>query len=302
MNRYIIQAGAAAAGLLREPLMQFFVVGAALFLVYAWSDEGLGGESRSVDEIVVGEAEIAGLESHFRRLWQRPPSWEELQALVEGWVREEILYREGLALGLDQNDPVIRKRVAQKVSFISEDLLATDPSEGEVHEWFSTHRDDYVQEPTFSFRQILIDDGTDEARARAAASAMRDGLANGMEPQALGAATLLPYELSLASAGDVARDFGDGFAAELLAMPPGEWIGPVASAYGAHLVQLTARDPGRPMELAEVRSRVERDLVRARQDEANEAFLNQLRLRYTITIVSELADRRPTNRPAGDRT
>lgn len=288
--------------LLREPLLHFFLIGSALFGAYAWTDGGPGGKQPTADEIVVDDTRIAELEAQFSRLWQRPPARGELQALVDDWVREEILYREGLTMGLERNDPIIRKRVAQKLAFISEDLMTSAPSEAQLSEWFTAHRDDYRQETMLTVQQILIDDGTDAARAQAAAAEVRDALAHGSEPSALGAATLLPHELPGAATGDIARTFGDTFAAELLDMPLGEWLGPVSSAYGAHLVRITAREPGRLLGLAEVRTEVQRDLVRARLEEANEAFMDQLRSRYVITVVSELADRRETSTNGGDRS
>lgn len=287
--------------ILREPLLHFFVIGSVLFAVYAWTDDGPGGDEASLDEIVVDGPRIASLDAQFRRLWQRPPSQAELKALVDSWVREEILYREGLAMGLDRDDSIIRKRVAQKLSFVSEDIMTVEPSEAELSQWFSEHRDDYRQEMMLTFQQILVDNGTDEARARSAAAEARDAIAAGFEPAELGIATLLPGELPAARHGTIVQSFGEGFASELLAVPLGEWRGPVSSEYGAHLVRVTARDPGRLLELSEVRSQVERDLVRARLDEANQAFLDQLRSRYRIRFEVELADRPAISSPAGFR-
>lgn len=289
------------ARLLREPLLQFFIIGSVLFTVYAWTDSGRGGYETSPDEIVVDGARIEALDAQFRRLWQRPPSQAQLQSLVDEWIREEMLYREGLAMGLDRNDSIIRKRVAQKLSFISEDIMKVTPSEAQLNQWFSEHRDDYRQEMILTFQQILLDDGTDEARAQLTAAEVRDAVAAGSEPAELGMATLLPGEFPAGTYGAIAQTFGESLAAELRGIPLGEWHGPVSSEYGAHLVRVTARDPGRYLELAEVRSRVERDLIRARLDEANRAFLDQLRSRYRISIEGELAERNVAGPTSGDR-
>lgn len=288
-------------GLLREPLLQFFVMGSALFALYAWTDAGRGGGDFSGAEIVVDDARVVELESRFRRLWQRPPSQAELQALVDDWIREEILYREGLAMGLERDDPVIRKRVAQKLSFISEDLMTQDTSEAQLEEWFSAHRENYRQETALTFQQILIDDGTDEARAQVAAERLLEALASGSAPNTLGAATLLPDQLVEATTGEIERTFGRELVTALQSVPAGEWYGPVSSAYGTHLVRITARIPGRLLEFAEVRGKVERDLIRDRLDEANEVFMDRLRSRFTITVLSERADSAFAKPAIGDR-
>ena len=119
--------------ILTEPLVHFLVLGALLFFAYGW----LGGETApSQDEIVIDDARIESLKNQFERSWQRPPSRQELDGLVDSWLREEMFYREGIALGLDQGDPVVRRRVAQKMDFISEGLLVAAPDEETLRAWF----------------------------------------------------------------------------------------------------------------------------------------------------------------------
>ena len=110
--------------LLREPLLHFLVIGAALFGLY-----GLVGKKEAEPaKIVVSAERVANLADRFARTWRRPPTQEELDGLVEDDIRDEVLYREGRAAGLDRDDAVIRRRVRQKMEFLAEDMAASAPS------------------------------------------------------------------------------------------------------------------------------------------------------------------------------
>lgn len=271
--------GAALKRLAREPLLHFFVAGAALFVLFAALDDG---GSAAPDEIVVDRARVADLAGQFQRVWQRPPSPQELQGLVDSWVREEILYREGVALGLDRDDPVLRRRIAQKMTFISEDLLSEDPTEADLQDWLDRHPDDYRIEPVLSFQQIYIDPEAGPVDARVAE--IRDALTAGAEPREQGDGTLLPTGLENATLREVARAFGNDFAEALAAAAPDTWSGPVRSGYGLHLVRVSEIEPGRPARLDDVRGAVLRDLQHARSREANDRFYQGLRERYEVRL------------------
>ena len=118
--------------LLSEPLTHFFVLGLLLFALYATVSDESG---QSAEEIVVDRARIGSLVSSFKKTWQRPPTADELQGLVDAWVREEILYREGVAIGFDRDDPVVRRRVAQKMSFVADGMVPEAPDDAELEVW-----------------------------------------------------------------------------------------------------------------------------------------------------------------------
>jgi hypothetical protein len=273
--------------LLREPLLHFLVLGAILFALYA--RVGGGGEE-APDQIVVDGPRVEGLAAQFERVWQRPPTPEELRGLVDGFVREEILYREGLALRLDRDDPVIRRRVGQKMGFLADAQADAEVTDADLQAWLDAHPDSYRVEPRTTLRQLYFDPAKRGARLGADLAAAREALAKGAgEALAKGSRepgdpTLLPATLESAPTSELARVFGDAFAEAVAALPVGGWHGPVASSYGAHLVEVRAREPGRTPALAEVRAAVERDLLRARADEASEAFYRALRERYTVRI------------------
>lgn len=280
-------------GLLREPLLHFFVLGALLFAAYGV----IAGGGESPGEIVVTRAQIENLAAVFERTWQRAPNEQELGALIEGWVREEVLYREGLALGLDRDDPVIRNRVRLKLEFIGEEAEAAEPDQASLQAWLDAHAGDYARQPAFSFTQVFFDPArraasleSDLARALAALRS-GDGAAAG-----LGDATLLPPEQSDATPAEIASVFGADFAAALAEVAPGNWQGPLRSPFGLHLVRVAQRREGGAPVLAEVREQVARDWSAARAREAKGSFYQGLRARYQVKIeappLAPLADAR----------
>lgn len=278
--------------LLAEPLVHFLALGALLFALYAAVNPS-GGAAPA--EIVVDRARVESLAAQFERVWQRPPASQELQGLVDGFVREEVLYREGLALRLDRDDPVIRRRVGQKMEFLADAGTDAEVTGADLEAWLAAHPDDYRVEPRTTLRQVYFDPArrgerldADLAAARAAleagAGAGGERAADGAGAPGPGDATLLPGSLDGATDSELARVFGEGFAQAVAGLPVGGWQGPVASSYGVHLVEVRAREPGRAPALAEVRAAVERDLLRARADEASDAFYRSLRARYEVRI------------------
>lgn len=268
---------------LREPMLHFLALGALLFVVYGWVNPDM---LREPSEIVVDQAQVEALANRFQRVWQRPPDHDELQGLIDAWVRDEILFREGVAIGMDRDDEVVRRRVVQKMIFLNESLAAEVPTEAELQAWLDAHPDDYRMAPHYLLRQLYFDPlRHDDDLQHAIAGAMKALQRN---PDArLGDTTLLPAELVDASAEVVARTFGAKFADALPDLPDGRWAGPVESGFGLHLVRIDARVPERVPELAQVRGAVERDLLNARNRQANEAFQDALRSRYTVRIEAD---------------
>lgn len=264
--------------LLREPLFHFFILGALLFALYGGLREGFGAP----DEIVVSRAQVDNLRLQYSKLWQRPPTRQELDALIDHWVREEVLYREGLAMGLDRNDAVIRRRVVQKLGFQAEGTTPAVPSEAELKAWLDTHPDDYRLEPSYSLRQVYFDPARRGVRLAADVAAARAVLASG--DSVAGDSTMLPSRLDRTPISQVARVFGSDFATALDALEAGQWSAPVRSGFGVHLVRIDARSDGRLAKLHEVRQAVERDLLQARTQQANEAFYARLLQNYTVKI------------------
>jgi PPIC-type PPIASE domain len=272
--------------IIREPLVHFFVLGAALFGLFAWLHKGA---LDAPDEIVVDGMRVDALRMQYERLWQRPPTGTELKGLVDNWIREEILYREGLALGLDRDDPVLRRRIAQKMSFMADQADPPAPTDAELQAWLDTHPDDYRIEPTYSFRQVYFDPDRHAGSLDDAIGEVRSALARGADAGKAGDSTMLPRAMSRASVTEVRRNFGDDFADALADVVPGSWAGPLRSVYGVHLVYVEGATPARAATLADVRAAVERDVGAAQSKRADDAFYESLRERYTVRYDDDVS-------------
>ncbi len=269
----------------REPLLHFLALGALLFAIYGWMNGGNTGGSES-REIVVSRGQVDSLKAQFERVWQRQPNAEELKGVIDGWVREEVMVREGLAMGLDRDDLVVRRRVVQKIEFLADGAAAgvAAPSEAQLQAWLAQHAADYQLDPVYTLAQVYFDPSRRggeqlDADVSAARRALQDG------KKAKGDSTMLPASMDKAPASEVSRIFGDEFELQLRALPVGAgWSEPVRSGFGLHLVQLSAREPGRPATLADVRAAVERDWLRDRAEAAKQDFYAKARANYTVRI------------------
>ena len=276
-----------AGTLLREPLLHFFVLGVLLFLLYGLVQ---GPSGPADDEIIVDQARIESLVANFEKTWRRRPSDEELQNLVDAWVREEILYREGLAVGFDRNDPIIRRRVAQKMSFVADGMVPDKPSDAELEQWLQDNLAEYQIPATYSLQQVYIDPQRHADDLDSFLKETLEALQRGNDPESLGDSSLLLAAVDAASSHDLARIFGSVFVEGLAEIAPGEWSGPVESGYGLHFVKISAHTPARSPQLDEVRAAVERDLLNARTSQINESFYAALRERYTVRMEVQQAN------------
>jgi len=264
--------------LLHEPLLHFLILGALLFSLYAW----LHGGARKADEIVVTRGQLQSLQTQFERTRQRPPTAEEQRELIDGWVREEIFYREGLAMGLERDDPVVRRRVAQKLEFIGDGSTPAPPTPVELQAWLDGHADRYLIEPRYTLTQVYFDVARHGDKLATDVARVRRLLDEGKAPD--GDPTLLPPTLDRTAASQVTRVFGQAFADGLKSLPLNAWQGPLRSTFGVHLVRLSAVEPARAATLDEARAEVERDLVQARASRLDAERYQRLRARYVVHI------------------
>jgi parvulin-like peptidyl-prolyl isomerase len=233
--------------LLHEPLLQFLLVGVALFAGYSYQQRG-GSADASPREIRLTLDDLAQLELLFRSQWQRPPTPDEFGRLVENKVQEEVLYREAIAMGLDKDDTIVKRRMAQKMQFLAEDVAAArEPGSDELRAWFAGHGDIFAQPPRVAFRHLYFASDRRGAGARGEAEAALAELAG--QPRDSERAVADPF-MFLDYYGDrsveeIAREFGPGFAQSVGKLAPGAWQGPVESGYGWHLVFVDSVIPGR---------------------------------------------------------
>lgn len=267
--------------IVREPLVHFLLIGLLLFLVYGKaappSDEGR--------RITVDKAAIAGLAGQFNATWSRPPTRDELNGLIENHVRDEILYREGVALGLDKDDPVIKRRLRQKLEvLIEEEGNAAAPTDAVLAAYLQEHADRFRQPPVMSFEQVLFNPAEYGSRLEAAMAASRSALNAGAAPASQGSGSLLPARVDKQPLDLIAREFGGELGDALADAPLGQWIGPVRSGFGVHLVRVSERVPGYLPSLAQARKAVSREWESDRRKAALESNYADLRKAYRIVI------------------
>jgi hypothetical protein len=271
--------------ILREPLLHFVVLGTGLFVLF-----GVVGEpsDEQPDRIVVDAAQVNNLAQLFEQTWRRPPSAAELDGLLEDHIKEEILYREALALGLDDDDIVIRRRLRQKMEFLNEDMAPqTVPGEEELRAILAEQADRFREPPRISFTQVYLSPdrrGDDVERdARRLLTGLSDGSVDAADA---GDPLLLEQQYRMLSPRDIEQLFGRAFAAEVALLPVERWSGPIESGYGLHLVSVQEKTQPRLPDLDEVRDAVMLEWRAARAEEANRAFYEELRSRYEVAVES----------------
>lgn len=270
---------------IREPLLHFLILGVAIYLVFRIAGNGAANRD---DEIVITAGKIETLISGWTNTWQRPPNQEELEGLIEDSIKEEIFYREALSLGLDRDDTIIRRRLRQKMEFLSEDIAAlSEPTEEELKSFLAKNPDLFRTQTQLTFSHIYFNKDIRGESATSDALSLLAGLAGDSEKNGLatfGDTLLLPHHFESLPINEVERLFGHEFAGRVVELALGRWQGPVESGYGLHLVFLSGRTEGRIPELSEVRETVQARWFAAKRKEMNEALYHRLREKYTVTI------------------
>lgn len=268
-----------------DPLLHFLFIGTALFLIF----ELFSTPSDTLEnQIVITNGDVESIQATFTKTWQRPPTEQELTGLIEEKVKEEIAYREATAMGLDQEDAYIRRRLRMKLELLVEDIAGlAPPTDKELSAYLEQNIDSFRQAPQVSFQHVFINSGKrGDASSDYARQTLKQLFEIGAEAdlQKFGDPILLPGELPLTSAPNISRQFGDSFLRELLSCDTAKWSGPIISSYGLHLVFIRKRIKGRTPELTEVRDAVEREWTARRRSEFKEQTYKKLRDRYTIRI------------------
>jgi len=272
----------------REPLVHFLVLGAAIYAVTGLTAASVQQEEAG-NHITVTAGEIDWLTGSWEKRWNRLPTAEERTGLIEQFVRETVLYREALAMGLDRDDTIIRRRLAQKLEFLTQDLVATvAPTEEQLRGYFAEHAQRYELPALTTFTHVFVDPDRRGDRTLA------DTEAIGAELRALGAPAegavsqgdpfMLQSYYPERSEVEVAKLFGTEFARSMAGLEPGRWHGPVLSGYGVHWVYVERRSPAVAPEFAAVRERVRQDWEDARREKFDEEYYAALRARYEVVI------------------
>jgi len=276
--------------LLREPLLHFLLIGAGLFLLYNALNRG---QSDAPREIVLSEARVEALAENVATVWMRPPTAVELKGLIDDYVAEEVYYREAVAMGLDQDDTVIRRRLRQKMEFISEDVAAaTEPTDAQLQAYLEQHADKFALPATLTFQQVYLSAERRGDAVRADAEKLLAALQAGRgpaDPAEAGDATLLPATMEAASPQVIANAFGEEFARQIDEAPVGQWSGPIESGFGLHLVKVDERVAASAPSLAEIRPIVLREWQSEQRRALNKSFLDTLRSKYEVRVEGAAA-------------
>ena len=277
--------------LLHEPLIHFLFIGIVLFALFGMVSEP---ESDRDNRLVVTQAHADRLTKTFQKRWGRPPGQTEVNHLVDGFIRQEILYREALAMGLDKDDAVVRRRMAQKLEFLFKDIATPpEPDDAQLQDYLKKHPEKFMRPPRYTFSHVYLNadkrgnkvfDDAKQLLARLHQEANKPDLS------AAGDALMLDHHYTDTSQPEVARLFGQQFSEKLNTIESGQWIGPLDSAYGVHLVNLQQRTDTRLPTLAEIRDQVKREYIYDRQRDANEQFYNNLRKRYEVIVEQPLEE------------
>ncbi len=263
---------------MREPLLHFLLAGAGLFLLFNIVSEP---EATGDEQIIVTSGHIEHLASLFVKTWQRPPTDVELRGLIDSFILEEVLYREATAIGLDQDDTIIRRRLKQKMEFLVDDFSAADPSDTDLQQFLDDDPERFRIDARITFEHVYLVDA--EANT---IDAMLVALQSGIPPDP-GIAVpsgLLPRRFADATETTISGQFGERFKNAIFALDVDQWTGPIESPFGVHLVKVEQIEEARVPSVSENRKVIERDWLADRRRSAQKALFDQLKAKYSITI------------------
>jgi peptidyl-prolyl cis-trans isomerase C len=273
---------------LREPLLHFLLLGTAMFAAYGYLQPAGGGVASS-KQIALTLDELRQLDLYFESQWQRPPTPEEFRNLVEDKVQEEVLYREALAMGLDKDDTIVRRRMAQKLRFLAEDVAAAhEPTTDVLKAWFDKHNDKFALPSRVSFRHLYFSPDRRGQHARDDAAKALAQLAGQPEATTLATALADPFmfqEYYRDRAPDyLGKEFGPQFAQAVAHLAPGSWSGPIESGFGWHLVFVDTVIPGRIPAFEEIEPDVKTAWLGEQKALAWEKAYKDMRAKYTVLL------------------
>lgn len=269
--------------LIKDPFIQFVILGGALFIGHGlWL--GSAGEANTIR---VSTETVERLKTIYAGEQRRVPSEDDVKALISAYVEEEALSREAQKLGLGEDDTIIRRRLAQKMRFMTENLgQPAEPTDSDLEAWFETHQDRFKLPTRLSFQHIYLspENNTDlEARA----SKLRSEVQGGADWKSLGDPFIMSRSLSRVTQKDIERAYGGVFAKAIMDTPAGEWSAPLESAFGLHIVKISEKENGRQPSFEETRDAVQRDWLDAAQRENNAKKINEVISKYNIEMETK---------------
>jgi hypothetical protein len=266
----------------KEPLLHFILIGAAFFLLY----QVVKSDDSSEDFITIDESDLDEIVSKFEMQWKRPPTEEELTAILESRVEQEIFYQEALKMNLDHNDEIIKRRLSQKMQFLSNDISSlVEPTSEELKEYYQNNLDRFMQDATYSLYQIFFSPDLREDWHGDAKMALEDF--NGLaleEALKKGDRIALPQYFENTSSFHIQRQMGDEFTKGLIDLKVGKWQGPIRSGYGEHLVFIEKKEAEQSAPFEEVKSKVLEDFNFEKQKEVKASIYDEFKSSYKVEI------------------
>lgn len=275
--------------LLKEPLFHFLLIGLGLFFIFDLTGQQHRAGSNDAS-IVVGTAQIERIQDVWEKQWRRQPTEKELHGLIERFIQEEVLYREALAIGLEKDDTIIRRRLVQKMRFLIQDIAdQNQPEEAELKAFFEENREQFKSLARISFAHIYFNPDHRGATAVKDALQVLDNLkANNIErASGHGDPFMLQHDYVEITRQEASRLFGSSFADDLFALRSGPWQGPIRSGYGIHLVRVGAYIPAHMPEFTEVKDRVRQEYIDIQRRKSNDKAIKDLKARYRIVIEED---------------
>ena len=275
---------------LKEPLLHFLLLGILIYLLYAFFGRDKSSEESEI--VVISQGEIEWLETNWQQLWNRPPTPDERQALIDEHAREKVLYQVALDMGLDKEDVIIRRRMVQKIEFLGADLLQPDePTDEEVRKYYEENKATYQLPDLISLSHIYFDPDKRADRtlkdAEKVLSLLYSKAISNIEISDYGDRFMLQQNYSKRTQQEIQKLFGSGFSDTVFRLETGKWHGPVLSGYGTHLVYIDEHVRSQPVGWEPVKDRVKADWMKSKQQELNDNYIEGLLSRYTIVIEDE---------------
>lgn len=279
---------------LREPLLHFVFIGVALFAAYSalHSKEARTSDSK---KIVLTTDDVGQISLMWQAQGRPAPTTEQIQSLLDNKIREEVLYREALSLGLDKDDTIVKRRMAQKMDFLAEDLSdLREPTREELQVWFAKNSERFKVSGRASFRHLYFSfDKHGDKTSQVAAEALKK--IDGKPSDSTEAATLADPFMFQDYYGDhsfdeLAKTFGPGFARSLFTLETGSWQGPIESGYGWHLIFIDSLTPARVPEFEEVEADVRTQWTSAQREETKQRMYEQMKSHYEIVLPKKRAE------------
>lgn len=277
--------------LLHEPLLHFLIIGAALFFLFSQVNTST---SDNDNQIVISPADLDTLASAWLKRMGRPPTAQEREQQLEHYIHQQVLYREAIKMGLQQNDVIIQRRLAQKMEYLFNDLsFISEPTDAELQKFLSTHRSDFTLPAMRSFKQIYLDPEQHKNNISNEIMLILKQLNTGTNAIGLGDRSLLPFEFTNETEKTIASMFGNSFASRLFAFPATDlennnWQGPIKSEYGTHLIQIKTANKEHLPALPEIHDRVSTRWYEDKREQANKLFYQSLYQRYEIIVDDEV--------------